>query len=424
MTTATSTDATSQGGPVARAERVTQRTGLPIAYWRQWSASLISNLGDGVAFVAMPLLALSLTDDERLLALTTFATFVPWMVVALPVGVVVDRVDRQTLMVVANVVRVALYSLIGLGAIEGWITIWHLFALLLVIGSCEVVFDSTAQAFIPQLVRPDQLARANGWLFTAEIVAGSIAGLSVGALLFDASPGLPFAADAATFAVAAVLILGIRVVRRPTPPDPSAPVDRRLRTGLRWLLDHRLLRTLAIMFAFTNLGLMFGQGIFVKYAIDELGLTGTEFGILLAVTAMGGATGGLLGPSVIDRFGLRPLVIVPYLVFGAGQFTIGVAPEAWIVAVAGFVLGVSITVWNVVTVTVRQRLIPVERFGRVNGVYRWLGAAASALGVAAGGFVAYATNLRAPFLVGGGITLVSAVLFARPVLAGLADERM
>ena len=394
---------------------------LPNAYWRQWLASAISNLGDGVNFVAMPLLALSLTEDERLISLTTLATFLPWMLLALPVGVIVDRLDRQHLMVLANLVRVALFATIAVGATSDRLSIWSLFVLLIVVGSCEVLFDSSAQAFLPMLVEPRQLARANGLLFAAEIVAGSIAGLSIGAVLFDVSAGLPFSTNAISFAIAAALILTIRTTRVP-PASLQSPFDQRFRSGVKWLIDHRLLRTLAAMFTLTNLGLMFGQGIFVKYAIDELGLNSIEFGLLLAITAMGAASGGLIAYRVIDVVGLRLAVVVPYLIFGAAQLVIGLAPPAWMVAIAGFVLGFAITVWNVVTVTVRQRLIPGDRFGRVNGVYRWLGAAASATGVAAGGFVAYWTNLRAPFLIGGAITLVTAIVFARPVLAGLRSE--
>lgn len=393
---------------------------LPAAYWRQWAASAISNLGDGINFVAMPLLALSLTDDERLISLVAFATFVPWVLLALPVGVIVDRFDRRHLMLLANLVRVLLFAVIAIGAVSDNLSIWSLFALLIVVGSCEVLFDSSAQAFLPMLVEPGDLARANGLLFAAEIVAGSIAGLSIGAVLFEVSPGLPFSSNAASFAVAALLILSIRVTRSAS-SDPSSPLQPSLRSGLRWLVDHRLLRTLAAMFALTNLGLMFGQGVFVKYAIDELGLDSFEFGLLLAITAMGAASGGLVAHRIIDAVGLRVAVVVPYLVFGTAQLVIGLATAAWMVGAAGFVLGFAITVWNVVTVTVRQRLIPGDRFGRVNGVYRWLGAGASAVGVAAGGFVAYWTNLRAPYLIGGGITLVAAILFARPVLAGLSN---
>ena len=399
----------------------TKLRSLPADYWKQWTASAISNLGDGINFVAMPLLALSLTDDERLLSLTVFATFVPWLVLALPIGVVVDRLSRRWLMIGANLVRLVLFAGIGLAAISGTLDIWVLLGLLVVIGSCEVLFDSTAQAFLPSLVQSNQLERANGFLFAAEVVAGSLAGLAIGALLFDASAGLPFTTNALSFAVAAGLISLIRPRRRITDLQPVLG-DQRLRAGYDWLRGHRLLRTLAVMFAVTNLGLMFAQGIFVKYAIDELGLDGIEYGILLAITAMGAASGGLLAHRVVGRVGLRASVVAPYLVFGVAQLVIGVTSTVWLVAAAGFVLGAGITVWNVATITIRQREIPADRFGRVNAFYRWLGAAASAAGVAAGGFVAYATNVRVPFLVGGGITLVAAGLFARPVLANLRDS--
>jgi MFS family permease len=323
-------------------------------------------------------------------------------------------------MVIANLVRLGVFVAIGIAAMAERLDIWLLIGLLVVIGACEVLFDSTAQAFLPMLVEPGQLARANGLLFTVEIVAGSLAGLAVGAMLFDASVGLPFTTNALSFAIAAVLIIWIRPRRHPG--RTSTPLaETGLRSGFRWLLAHPVLRTLAAMFAVTNLGLMFGQGIFVKYAIDELGLEGFEFGLLLAITAMGAASGGLIGARIIGRIGLRTSIIVPYIVFGVAQLVIGVASAVWMVAAAGFVLGAAITIWNVVTVTIRQREIPADRFGRVNAVYRWLGAAASATGVAAGGFVAYATNVRAPFLIGGAITLVAAGLFARPVLAGLRD---
>jgi MFS family permease len=397
---------------------------LPRAYWRQWSASVISNVGDGINFVAMPLLALTLTNDPRLLALTTLAVFLPWLLIGLPAGVMVDRFNRQRLMVCANVIRVALFALVAVGAAAGWLGIPILVAMLLMIGCCEVLFDSSAQAFLPLIVAPAQLGRANSYLFAAEVVAGSIVGLAIGAFLFDAAPGLPFAANAASFAIAAAVIASIHVVRGRSNHDttPARP-DWALGVGLRFLWADRLLRTLAMMFTVTNLGLMFGQGVFVMYAIDELGLSSAEFGVLLAITAMGAATGGLIGHRVMSTIGVRASVVTPYLVFGAGNIVIGLATSVWVVAATGFVLGASITVWNVVTVTVRQRAIPVDRFGRVNAVYRWLGAAASAVGIAAGGFVANQWSVRTPFIVGGVVTVLAALLFARPVLAALDSSR-
>ncbi len=380
----------------------------------------MSNLGDGINFAALPLLAYSLTDDERLLSLTTFVTLVPWLVLALPVGVLVDHVDRRLLMVSANVARVGLFGVIAISAGTDIITVAALMSLLIGIGTCEVVFDSSAQAFLPMLVSSADLPRANGYLFAAEVVTGSILGLSIGAFLFSRAHALPFAVNAASFALAAILIASIKVERKTRPLDVSE-LGATMGSALRSLWDDRLLRLLAIMLTVTNFGLMFGHGIFVKYADVELGVTGFGYGLLLVATALGAAAAGVFGHRMISHLGTRWSIVVPYLAFGITQVLIGAVPVTAVVAVVGFVLGGSITLWNVVTVTIRQRLIEPSRFGRVNSVYRWLGTGAGAFGALVGGQLAYATNLRVPYLAAGGITLAALALFAAPLLRGTRD---
>ncbi|HEX4982821.1 MAG TPA: MFS transporter [Ilumatobacteraceae bacterium] len=398
-------------------------TSLPNRFWRQWWATAVSNLGDGINFAALPLLAYSLTDDERLLSLTAFVTLVPWLVLALPVGVLVDHADRRILMVVANVVRVGLFGVIAVTAGADSITVVVLMSLLVGVGTCEVVFDSSAQAFLPTLVSSADLPRANGYLFAVEVVAGSILGLSVGAFLFDRGHALPFAVNAASFAIAAVLIASIRVERRSRPLDVSE-LGASIGSALRSLWDDRLLRLLAIMLTVTNFGLMFGHGIFVKYADRELGVTGFGYGLLLVATALGAAGAGVFGHRMIARLGTRWSIIVPYLAFGVTQMMLGAVPVTAVVAVVGFVLGASITMWNVVTVTIRQRLIEPAQFGRVNSVYRWIGTGAGAFGALVGGQLAYATNLRVPYIAAGAITLAALALLAPPLLRGTHDVDM
>jgi MFS family permease len=172
------------------------------------------------------------------------------------------------------------------------------------------------------------------------------------------------------------------------------------------------------MLTVTNFGLMFGFGIFVKYADVELGVSGSGYGLLLAATALGAAGAGVLGHRMISRLGTRWSIVVPYLAFGFTQLMLGAVPVTAIVAVVGFVLGGSITLWNVVTVSLRQQLIEPARFGRVNSVYRWLGTGASAFGALVGGQLAYATNLRVPYIAAGVVTLGALVVFAAPLLRG------
>jgi MFS family permease len=365
-------------------------------------------------------LALTLTDDARLVSLAAFAAFLPWMVLALPAGVLVDRSDRRRLMVMSNVVRLGLSVVLAVGAAAGWLSVWLLLGLIFVIGCFEVVFDSSAQAFRPSIVAPEQLARANGLLDTGQVVIGGIAGLPLGAVLFAIGAGLPFAIDAASFAIAAVLISTIRITAPPRVAEHSAHDDGSLSSGLRWLLAHPVLRPMVVAFTLVTLGLAFGQGIFVKYAVDELGIEEWAFGVLLALTAIGAATGGLIGARLVGRIGLSGGVVGSYWMIAAGHLLYGVLDVVWLVGVVSFGVGFAIAIWNVATITTRQRLAPPELIGRVNSAYRWLGAVATVVGILAGGAIAHAWTLRTPFLVAAVVTGAAGLLYTRPLARGLS----
>lgn len=402
------------------------RTPLPAAYWRQWSASAISNIGDGMNTAAMPLLAYSLTDDSRLLALVSFAVFVPWFLLALPVGVYVDRFDRRLLMVGANALRAALFAVIAITTATGTLGIGLLLVLLLVVGCCEVIFDSSAQAFLPAIVEPEQLPRANGILFATEVIGNGFVGLPFGAWLWVAAVGVPFGANAAALALAAILVFSIRPTRRPiddqtsdTEPGTCAieGVDSRfvdqLRTGLRWLFAHRLLRTLAILLGVTNMAHQMGMALLVKFAAEDLDVGPSGFGILLALMSIGSIIGGFAGDRIARHLGERQALLAAYLTFAVCMVGFGLAPHAAVLAVFAVIEGVAGTVWNVITVSMRQRVIPAALFGRVNSAYRWIGTGSIALGAVIGGQIAHSAGLRAPFLVGAAATALALLVAGR-----------
>jgi len=401
----------------------TERRPLPGRYWRQWAASAVSNVGDGMNGAAMPLLAYSLTTDERLLALVSFASFIPWFVLALPVGVYVDRYNRQRLMIVSNIIRAILFTIIAITAANGSLSIAWLLVLLLAVGCCEVFFDSSAQAFLPSIVDDEQLPRANGILYATEVVCNGFLGLPFGAWLWVIAIGVPFGVNAASFALAAFVVATI-VPSRPFTPstDKPEPFRRQLSEGMRWLRGHRLLRTLAVMLGITNMCSQMGEALFVKFAADELGLGARGFGVLLAVMSVGSIVGGLLGDRIGDRLGHRVSLIGAYAAFGASEIITGLAPAAWMVVISSLIMGISSNVWNIITVSMRQRVIPPELFGRVNSAYRWIGTGSIGIGAIIGGQIAYATNLRAPFLVGGALTLVALAVFAGTVTREMVSD--
>lgn len=400
-----------------------ERPRLPGAYWRQWFASGISNIGDGMNTAAMPLLAYSLTDDSRTIALVSFASFLPWFVLALPVGVYVDRFDRRHLMIAANVMRSGLFVAVALTAATGTLSIGVLLGLLLVVGCCEVVFDSSAQAFLPAIVEPEQLPRANGILFATEVIGNGFIGLPIGAWLWVAAVGVPFGVNAAALALAAMLVVSIRVPPRPTTIEnqPAEGFLTQLKEGLGWLGRHRLLRTLAVMLGLTNMAHTMGTALLVKFAAEELNVTGSGYGLLLACMSVGAIVGGLGGDRIGGRLGERRALLAAYGTFAICMLGFGLAPSAVVLALIAIVEGVAGTVWNVITVSMRQRVIPSELFGRVNSAYRWIGTGSIALGAVIGGQIAHVAGLRAPFFVGAAITFLALAAGARVVSAEIGQ---
>lgn len=393
---------------------------FPLAFKKQWLASGVSNIGDGMEAAAGPLLAASLTGDARLIAGVGVAQTLPWLVLSLPLGVVVDRANRRTLMVAANWVRCVLFALIALLTATGSISIGILIGIVAVVGVCEVVFDMSAQAFLPAIVPADLLEKANGRLFATEVMCNSFVGLPLGAWAFVAASGTPFAVNAASFGLAASLVGSIRIpADESTPsmdnPPPSRSFFAQLREGLTWLMRHRLLRTMAVMLGICNMATMMGEVLLVKYASDELGVTGAGFGVLLAVMSVGSIVGGLAGDSIGARFGTAPAMLVPYATFAAAAVAMGLFRNIPVAVAASLATAVAGTVWNVVTVSLRQKIIPQDLFGRVNSAYRFLGTGFIAVGSLIGGFIANSHGYAAPFLVGGIIMTATLAVGARPV---------
>ncbi len=389
---------------------------LPRSYWRQFTATTVSNIGDGMTAAAMPLLAISLTDDARLIAGVAVAAMLPWLALSLPAGVWIDRWNRRHVMVGANLVRAVVYAAIAVLAATQSLTVIMLLSLVVVVGCAEVFFDMSAQAFLPSIVEHDSLDRANGYLYATEVVSNSFLGLPAGAWLFAVAAALPFGVDALSYLAAAALVASIV----PTRPQPAADTAAtagfgdQLREGMSWLWRHRTLRTLAILLGVTNMAFAMGESIFVKFAFDELGVGARGFGLLLAAMSLGSIVGGVAGGRIARRLGAGTSIVAAYAVFSVADAVRAGIPTIAVVTVTSVVVALAGTVWNVVTVSYRQRVIPSELFGRVNSAYRFIGTGSIAVGAFVGGQIAHLAGTRAPFFVASLVTTV-ALPFAVPV---------
>ena len=384
-------------------------------YWRLWWANAISSTGDGAFVAALPLLAVTITRDPRLVSVVTAATYLPWLLLSLPAGAVVDRYDRATLMWRAQTVQAAVVTIIAILIVMHQADIEVLAAGGLLLGSADVIFSNAAQAVLPALVPAELLPKANGSQQVSLTVGESFLGPPAGSLLFAAAAVLPFGLDAASFAGSAALLARLPRTGH-APKDAKHPrIRAQLAEGLRWLARHRLLRVVAVLLGIYNFANQMGQAVLVLLATQTLHVSTRGYGLLLAASAVGSVVGGLVNPILTRRMGMVPSLVLPALVDAAAFVGIGLAPGPLVVAALLAAQGFSVAMWNVVTVSLRQRVVPGHLLGRVNSVYRMLGWGLMPLGALAGGFVAHAAGLRAPYIVAGLLCGLSA-LVAFPIL--------
>lgn len=394
---------------------------MPAAYRRLWWANGIDSIGDGAFAAAVPLLAITITHDPRLVSVVSAATFLPWLVLSLPVGAIVDRRDRITLMWQSQLLQAVTVSVVAVLAAFGHAGIVDLAVLAFVLGSGEVVFGNASQSVLPDLVPTELLHKANGQQYAIGTVGQLFVGPPLGSLLFGIAVGLPFGVDAASFALSVALLVTLPHVRREPVPQPSMRAS--IAAGLRWLAGDRLLRTLAVLLGINTFCGQFGSATFVLLATQTLHVSASGYGLLLAGAAVGSIVGGLINARVVARIGEAAALGTTLAGMALAYLGMGLAPNAVVLGAFMAASGLLVTLWNVVTVSLRQELVPAELLGRVNSVYRMLGWGFMPLGAIAGGFVAHAFGLRAPYLAASLIRLIAAMAMAPALLSALRAVR-
>lgn len=414
-------------------------------YFKLFGASTISNLGDGIGLLAYPWLASAITRNPLLISLVAVVQRLPWLIFSLPAGVITDRMSRRVLMLRANSARfvitlgVALLVLskqdklpgpdqLSSGVAEA-IDDTFLYVLILVatslLGIAEVFYDNAAQTFMPAVVHKDDLERANGRLWSTERVANEFVGPPLAGFLLALAFALPFFVDATTFALSALLIAWIpaSVHRTTTTAVDRKPWTTELREGFGWLWRHPLLRPMAIILGLLNAAGMISFSVLVLFAQEVLDTTTTEFALLTTGGAIGGIAGGWTASWISNKIGPGPSLWLTLLGGGAASALIGLQswwPVVWVLFAVNMMLGV---LWNVITVSLRQSIIPDQLLGRVNSVYRFFAWGMMPIGSLIGGAIVLIADangsrelaLRLPWFIVGGLHLALFV-FAAPKL--------
>ncbi|MFD9733190.1 MFS transporter [Umezawaea sp. NPDC059074] len=394
-------------------------TGLGSRFRRLLGATLVSSVGTGMHSAALPLLALQSTSGPMALSLVVVAAEIPWVLLSLHAGVVVDRWDRRRVMVWADLGRFAVLVVLAVLIVTARVDLVSLVLAAFLLGVGQVFFDLAAQSAIPDFVSrdPRKLATANGRIAAAESNGEDFVGPPIGSALFGVGNFLPFAGNALSFAVSGLVILSIRTDAKPEekPERHRESMRSDIVEGVRFLFRNRTLRALAVVSCLGNVAATAQFAMLALLAKEVLALPDFGFGLLLTATAVGATIGGLAAAAAGRRFGPGTVVLTGKAGVGAAVLVLGLVANAWVAAAMMVVTGALMTAEKVVVSTVRQRIVPEETLGRVLSSSRLVVMAGGPVGAALGGVLATVFDVRVSYVVAGVFLILVALVF-RPVL--------
>ncbi|HEX4434630.1 MAG TPA: MFS transporter [Acidimicrobiales bacterium] len=400
----------------SRAKHRIRRKRLGRPFTRLWAGFTLASSGDGLAYGAVPLMAVFV--DPRPLAVSTVvaADSLPWLLLALPAGAFADRFERGPLMAIANVLR-ALVILGGAFLIaSNKMTLVLLILVVLVNAGARAIYYSSLQALVPDLVPSNAFESANGVLTATEAGTEHLAGPVVGTWLFTIGKAIPFFADAVALVLSCFPFMKFRS-KAPRPEGASTSAWE----GARLLFKDRRLRILLIMVG-TLAGLQgMEAGVLVLLATTEWGVKEGAYGIFLAAGAAGNLLGSLGANRLVRRFGSAQTLIGAAVISGVGYLVMAVA-QNWMLAGPAFAaVGYAVGAGSVIAISLRQRLTPDELMGRVGGAWRGLVWGAAPVGALAAGTLASIGGLRLPLVLAGILQCIVGVALARPLLQSLRE---
>ena len=369
-------------------------------FWRLAVASGLSNLADGVFKLALPLAAIAVTRSPTLVAGVELARSLPWLLLALPVGALADRLDRRRTMITANVARTTAVATLALAVQRDSGSIVVLFVVAFISGTAEVFYDTAGQSVLPSLVPRELLGRANGRLGAIELGGQFFIGPPLAGLLAGVGIAVAFGATTGLWLIAVVALVALRGRFRPERDTGPASIRSDVAEGLRFVVAHPTLRTLAAMAGVATLATSAAGTVLVLFAVGDdsaLGLSQSQFGLLFLTSAAGSIAATAVNERIEHRLGRShtlTLTMAGLVVFVGAP---AVTDDVLIVAGSMFVGGALIMMWNIITVSFRQAITPDHLLGRVNSVYRLLAWGNIPLGAALGGLIAEAFGVRVVF---------------------------
>ena len=364
------------------------------------TASVITNVGDGIAIAAGPLLVAAQTRDPLLVSMALLAQFLPNLLFGLLAGAIADRIDRRRIVTGVNLARAAVLALLAATIVTGTVSIGVVLVALFVLGTAETFADVASASLLPRVVRREDLGLGNARMQGSFLLTNQLLAPPIGAFLFALGMALPFAANAACFALGAVLVT--RVVLTPT--EAPARDRRSLRgemiEGVRWLIAHPPMRTLTLTIVAFNVTYGAAWAVLVLYAGERLGMDEVGFGLLTTAVAAGGAI-GIASYGWLERhFSLADIMRVGLVIETLTHLSLALTSSPVVALGTLVVFGAHAFVWGTTSTVVRQRAVPDALLGRITGVYGIAIFGGIVVGTPIGGLLARSYGITAPFWFG------------------------
>jgi len=360
------------------------------------SATLINNAGDGIALSAGPLLVASQTRDPFLVSMALLSEYLPVLLFGVLGGAAADRFDRVRMVVVVNVARAVVLAALVATIASGTVNIAVVLVALFVLGTAETFADSASSTLIPGLVAREDLGIANARMQGAFLLTNQLLTPPIGAFLFVVGMALPFATNAACFALGAVLVSRVATSTRNQLRERTG-LGAEMVEGIRWLVAHPPMRTLALTILTFNVTYGAAWSVLVLYAGDRLGMDAVGFGLLTTAVAVGGVVGIVSYGRLERRFSLGDIMRVGLLIETGTHLSLALTTSPAVALATLVVFGAHAFVWGTTSTVVRQRAVPDELLGRVGGVYRVAIVGGMVIGTPIGGLLARIFGITAPF---------------------------
>jgi MFS family permease len=364
------------------------------------ASSWTSNVGDGIALAAGPLLVASKTDQEFLVALAALLQWAPPLLFGLWAGALTDRLDRRLIIITVDTLRATVVMLLAVAIAVDSAPIALVLVTMFLLGTAEVFADNTASTLLPMLVQRDDLAIANARLQTGFVTINQLAAPPIGAFLFTLGQAIPFVTQGVVGLLAVALIARLQLPEHRRSPEEETPVWHDIVEGFRWVWHHAAVRTLVLTILIFNVTFGAAWSVLVLYATEHLGLGSVGFGLITTVSALGGLLGTVGYGWLTRRISLGNLMRIGLIIETLTHLVLALTSSPYVALPVFFVFGAHAFVWGTTSITIRQRAVPTALQGRVGAVNLMGVFGGLAVGAAIGGVLAQHWGLTAPFWFG------------------------